>query len=225
MLWTAHFWEVEKVHIQGATANTLAYVENFVQRRQIQGQHVLALNPLELKSALETNPLLKNVALEREILPATVTLKVQERQPRYVLLNTFAKRLTDAKTTVIDAEGMVLPLASSQLDYTGPVIYLDPKRYQKGQIPAEHLNLIHELNELYARKALTDVGVFDISNPQNVMFYLEKPALKIWLGRPEELVVKMRLIESTYQAAEVKEADVDYIDLRFWNHPVVKTGP
>ena len=229
MLWTAHFWEVERVEIKGATANTEAHLNAFVEAEQLQGKHLLRINPLTLRAQLEQSPLIKYVALEREILPAVLTLKVQERLPRYFLhskmpvydKNTKKYSAQSTALTVIDGEGFVLPLASQRFEYAGPEMYLKPSVYQD-KISEQHLNIVRVLDGFYDKQLLNHVGVFDISDPKNLVFHLAEPALKVWLGIPEDLILKMQLIESTYQASEAPQASIDYIDLRFWDHPVVR---
>ena len=229
VLWTAQFWNIQQVEIKGATVNTENYVQAFVEKEQLQGKHLLKVNPLELKKALEANPLVKQVTFEREILPANLTLKVQERLPRYLLYSTLplydktAKKLqlTERYAKIIDAEGIVLPIPAKRFEYVGPHFYLKPGLIKK-KLSVDHLNLIRELEALDEKRLLEHSGVFDISDPQNLVFHLNDPALRIWLGMPEDLLLKMQLIDSTYKGSDVPEPEIEYIDLRFWKHPVVK---
>ncbi len=229
LLWTAHFWEIATVEVKGTTPNTHDYVSAFVQKEKLQGSHLLRINPLVLKKELEKSPLVKHVTFEREILPAALTLKVQERLPHYLLyhgLPTYDKKTQQYLTqpsqrTIIDAEGIVLPLSGKSFDYSGPLLYLNPSQF-KGKVSLTHLNLIRELDALAEKEVLQYTGVFDVSDPQNLVFHGGDPALKVWLGMPEEILLKMQLIESTFKASEVPPSEIEYIDLRFWQHPVVK---
>lgn len=229
LLWTAHFWEVTQVEIKGTSVNTHDYVANFVQQEKLQGSHLLQINPLVLKKELEKSPLVKHVTFEREILPAALTLKVQERLPHYLLyhtLPTYDKKTQKyleqpSQLTVIDAEGIVLPLSGKAFDYSGPLLYLNPSHF-KEKVSLTHLNLIRELDALAEKEVLNYTGVFDVSDPQNLIFHGSEPSVKVWLGMPEEILLKMQLIESTFKASEVSASEIEYIDLRFWQHPVVK---
>lgn len=229
VLWTAQFWNIQKVEIKGTTVSTESYVQDFVKKEQLQGKHLLKVNPLVLKKALEANPLVKQVTFEREILPAHLTLKVQERLPRYLLhsaLPLYDKTLkklqpVERHTKVVDAEGIILPIPSKRFEYIGPHFYLKPDLIKK-TLSVEYLNLIRELEALDEKQLLAHSGVFDISNPQNLIFYLNDPPLRVWLGMPEDLLLKMQLIDSTNKGSGVPEDEIEYIDLRFWKHPVVK---
>jgi len=229
MLWTAQFWNLQAVEIKGATINTEQYVQTFIENERLQGKHLLAVNPLVLKKRLEVNPLVKQVTFEREILPAHLTLKVQERLPRYVVYSTLPLynketkkvQVSERDAKIVDAEGIILPLPSKRFEYIGPHFYLKPGLI-KARLSVEHLNLIRELEALHEKQLLVHRGVFDISNPQNLIFYLNDPPLRVWLGMPEDLLLKMQLIDSTYKGSGVSESEIEYIDLRFWKHPVVK---
>jgi hypothetical protein len=229
LLWTAQFWNIQKVEIKGATINTERHVQAFVENEHLQGMHLLKVNPLVLKKRLEANPLVKQVTFEREILPAYLTLKVQERLPRYVLYSalplydkmTKKVQVPERYAKIVDAEGIILPLPVKRFEYAGPHFYLKPSLIKK-KLSAEHLNLIRELEALDERELLDHNGVFDISNPQNLIFYLNDPSLRVWLGMPEDLLLKMQLIDSTHKGSGVPESEIEYIDLRFWKHPVVK---
>lgn len=229
LLWTAHFWKITTVEVKGTSANTQTYVENFVAQEKLQGSHLLQINPLRLKAALENSPLVKHVTFEREILPAALTIKVQERLPHYLLYH--ALPVYDQKTqkysanpsqwTIIDAEGIVLPLSGKSFEYSGPVLYLNPSHF-KEKVSMTHLNLIRALDAFAEKEVLPYAGVFDVSDPQNLVFHGSKPPVKVWLGIPEDILLKMQLIEPTFKASGASESEIEYIDLRFWQHPVVK---
>ncbi len=229
LLWTAQFWNLQQVEIKGATINTERYVQTFVKNENLRGKHLLKINPLILKKRLEINPLVKQVTFEREILPAHLTLKVQERLPRYVVYSalplydsaTKKVQVPERYAKIVDAEGILLPLPSKRFAYVGPHFYLKPTLIKK-KLSMEHLNLIRELEALDEKKLLGHSGVFDISNPQNLIFHLNDPPLRVWLGMPEDLLLKMQLIDSTHKGSGVSESEIEYIDLRFWKHPVVK---
>lgn len=229
VLWTAQFWNIQQVEVKGATVNTERYVQAFIEKEKLQGKHLLKVNPLVLKKILAANPLVKQVTFEREILPAHLTLKVQERLPRYLLYtaippydkSTQKLQPVERFAKIVDAEGIILPLPAKRFEYIGPYFYLKPGLIKK-KLSVEHLNLIRELEALDEKQLLAHGGVFDLSNPQNLIFHLNDPPLRVWLGMPEDLLLKMQLIDSTNKGSGVSESEIEYIDLRFWKHPVVK---
>jgi len=223
MIWTAPFWQIETIEIRGTSPHTLTYLQDFLAQAQIKGKHLLGFNPLELEQQVEQNPLVKNAQFERELLPTRLVIKVQERTPAYLVLH--EKRYytyTPAASFVIDYEGVVLPLPPNTVPASELRVSIEPELV-KAQFPAPQLDLLRQLETLQDQKKLNVKGVFNLSNPQNIILQLEEPALKIWLGRAEDLPIKLRLIEPTLKTAELEKAKIDYVDLRFWKHPVVKT--
>lgn len=223
MIWTAHFWWIQNIDIRGSSPHTQAWLEQLVSEQNIQGQHLLRLNPLTLKDLAEQNPLVQTAQFERELLPTRLVIKVQERKAAYLILHEKKHYAYSVNaSSVIDHEGVVLPLPTSHAPKSSLQISASPELLQT-TLPAPNLDLLRQLETLQAQGRLQVDGVFNISNPQNLILHLNQSNLKVWLGRAEDLPVKLQLIEASLKTAEKEQADIAYLDLRFWKHPVIKT--
>ncbi|MBF2054388.1 MAG: cell division protein FtsQ/DivIB [Candidatus Sericytochromatia bacterium] len=223
MIWTAHFWWIQNIEIRGSSPHTQAWLEQLVSAQNIKGQHVLRLNPLTLKDLAEQNPLVQTAQFERELLPTRLVIKVQERKAAYLILHEKKHYAYSVNaSSVIDHEGVVLPLPASHAPKSLLQISADPGLLQT-VLPTPNLDLLRQLETLQSQGRLQVDGVFNISNPQNLILHLNERNLKVWLGRAEDLPVKLQLIEASLKTAEKEQADIAYLDLRFWKHPVIKT--
>ena len=227
LLWTANFWKVQRVDIEGASAYTEQFLQDFVASEQLRGQHLLTINPLIIREALLHNPLLKQVNLERELWPTRLVFDVQERQPRYRIYTELPQRSdteqaaseTEKSVTIIDAEGIVLPLKRDPLPEQKLAVFIAPDKLRL-RLADTQLHLMHQLSALYKAERLKADGVFDISNPQNLIFHQRDPKLEVWLGRPEDILLKIQMIDPARKAAKVSDKEISYLDLRSWKHPV-----
>lgn len=222
MIWTASFWYIQSIEVRGASIYTDQYVQDFLKSQNLIHKHILQINPLELKAELVKSPLVKDAKFEREILPTRLTVKVQERQAAFLVYQQIPKSPT-AKTAfqIIDHEGVILPLPQDVIDDKGVRVRLDPKQ-MTGAISQEHMENLRQLDLLHRQKHLETEGVFDISDLQNLKLYLPDRQLIIWLGDMADIPHKVKLIEPVLKAAEAPESQIQYVDLRYWHHPVVK---
>lgn len=223
-IWSAPFWQVQKVEIRGTTAFTEKHLAGFLKSHKLVGQHILKLNPILLERELLKNPLVLTAHFERELLPTRLTVRVQERKPAHVVYRqqSTGPLLDKSKAWILDHEGVVLPLPASAAP-EGPVQVSVKPPIIKQRLPQAQLDLMRLLEVLSDQKLLTVDGIYDISQPQNLIFYLKQPRLTVWLGKSEDLVIKLKLIQPTLETAKQDIASIDYIDLRFWKHPVIKS--
>lgn len=224
MIWTAPIWTIREVDIRGTTPYTRKYLEDFLQARSLVGQHLLKLNPLQLKAQILKNPLVRDAQFERELLPTRLTVKVQERKPAHFIYRQQGRVpvISKAGSFILDHEGVVLPLPAAAAPEQLVQVSIRPELIKK-KLSASQLDMLRQLEVMAQQKLLPVKGVFDLSSPQNLVLYLADPAVTVWLGRSEDLLIKLKLIQPTLETAKPEISSVDYIDLRFWKHPVIKS--
>lgn len=226
LLWSAPFWSIQSVDIRGTSSYTRKYLEDFLKAKSLVGLHILKLNPLTIKQQVLKNPLVRNVQFERELLPTRLTIKVQERKAAHLVYRQQGQfpLLDKHKAWILDHEGVVLPLPADAAPEQMVQVSMQPAKL-KQKLPQTQLDLLRQLEALAQQKILPVEGVFDLSNPQNLILHLKEPAVRIWLGKAEELFIKLKLIEPVLQTAKQQNqaySGIDYIDLRLWKHPVIK---
>ncbi len=223
-IWSAPFWKIQKVEIRGTTGFTEKHLAGFLKTHKFIGEHILKLNPIQLERELLKNPLVLTAHFERELLPTRLTIRVQERKPAHLIYRqqNTGPLLDKSKAWILDHEGVVLPLPASAAPETPIQVSVKPAII-KQRLPQAQLDLMRLLEVLAEQKLLTVDGIYDLSQPQNLIFYLKNPKLTVWLGKSEDLVIKLKLIQPTLETAKQDITSIDYIDLRFWKHPVIKS--
>ncbi|MEZ0373596.1 MAG: cell division protein FtsQ/DivIB [Candidatus Sericytochromatia bacterium] len=247
MIWSAPVWRIQSVDIRGTSPYTRKYLETFLKTHALIGEHILRLNPLLLKQQVLKNPLVRDAQFERELLPTRLTVKVQERKPAHLVYRQQDKHplIDKHKAWILDHEGVVLPLPSAAAPDQLVQVSVSPALV-KQRLPQAQLDLLRQLEILAQQKLLPleaqlkpedtssseqqapppdtgrPAGVYDLSNPQNLMLYLAQPPITVWLGRSEDLLIKLKLIQPTLETAKQETGQIEYIDLRFWKHPVLK---
>lgn len=222
-LWTARFWILTEIQIKGTSPYTRTYLEAYLKDHRLINQHVLTLNPLKLQEELRKNPLIRDAQIERELLPSRITIRVQERKPAFLVYRQ-GEAYNRKKAYVIDHEGIVLPLPAETVTEQASNIHVSVQaQLVKDRLPEKQQDILRGLEALWEQKLLPIRGVYNISDPNNLILYQAKPAMTIWLGKPEDLPIKLKLIPATLESAQIEPGAVAYIDLRFWKHPVIKT--
>lgn len=222
-IWTAPFWRIQDTDIRGSSDYTRKYIEAFLNEQHILGRHLLAVDPIQLKLAAEQNPLIQAIQIERQLLPTKLTFKIQERKAAYLVYQqpkNFGPQ--QSKYFVIDLEGIVLPLPADVVTQKNVQTSIDPSLVHK-HLSQDHLELLRHLERLYQQNLISVQGIYNLSDSQNLTLHQKDPPLTVWLGRPEDLPIKLELIEPTLNSSQKNVENIEYIDLRFWKHPVVKT--
>lgn len=224
-IWTAPFWLVEEVRPHGLSNYSTRYVLGYLSGKKLEGKHLLQINPLELQKELMDYPLLKEVRVERSFFPTRVNIHVIERKPAYRLFYEPPQQgpYSNTDSFLIDEEGYSLNIPDAHSPSHTIMTSLEKKQIKKGKLSPEHLLLLNQLNALYQQKQLPIQGVYNLSNPENLILRAPEIGVPVWLGKAESLSVKLGLLQPVLEISKKQPKPVDYIDLRFWKHPVLKT--
>jgi len=224
-IWTAPFWQVQEIRPHGLSNYSTRYVLGYLSGKKLEGKHLLQINPLEIKKELMDYPLLKDVRVERSFFPTRVNIHVVERKPAYRLFYEEPTHLpySNNLSFLIDEEGYLLNIPDGHTPSHTIMTSLEKKRLKKGKLTPEHLLLLNQLNALYQKKQLSVQGVYNLSNPENIILRAPEIGVPVWLGKAESLPVKLGLLQPVLEISKKQPKPVDYIDLRFWKHPVLKT--
>ena len=221
-IWTASFWRIQETEIRGTSDYTRKFMETFLAEQKIVNRHILSINPIQLKTKAEQNPLIQDIQIERQLLPSKLTLKIQERKAAYLVKYQPEGQQAQEQYFVIDLEGIILPLPIESVTHTSIQTIINPALVNS-RFLQEQLELLRHLERLYQQNLISVQGLYDLSDPQNLILYQIDPLLTVWLGRPEDLPIKLQLMKPTLSSSQKKFENIEYIDLRFLKHPVVKT--
>lgn len=224
-IWTAPIWIVQEVRPHGLSSYSTRYVLNYLNGKKLTGQHLLQINPLEIRKELLNYPLLKEVRVERRLFPALVNIFITERKPAFRLFYEppGQQAYTTEQSGLLDEEGLILNIPDTHTPPHTILTSLERKKLKKGQLQPEQLTLLHQLNGLYQKKQLPIQGIYNISNPENIILRTPEINAPIWLGKPENLSLKLGLLVPLNDIIVKQNRPIACIDLRFWKHPVIRT--
>ncbi|PIQ24293.1 hypothetical protein COW36_23855 [bacterium (Candidatus Blackallbacteria) CG17_big_fil_post_rev_8_21_14_2_50_48_46] len=224
-IWTSSLWQIQEVRPHGLSHYSTRFVLSYLDGKHLMGQHLLQVNPLVLQKELMDYPLLKSVNVERSLFPTVVNIFVIERKPTYRLFfeRPNAQVYTPEHSSLMDEEGVLLNIPDTSTPAHTVLASVDKKILKMGHLPETQLNILNLLNGLYQKKQLPIQGVYNLSNPENIILRTPEINSPIWLGKPEQLSLKLGLLPSLTQITAKQSQLVESIDLRFWKHPVIKT--
>lgn len=224
-IWTAPIWMVQEVRPYGLSHYSTHYVLSYLNGKKFTGQHLLQINPLEIRKELLDYPLLKEVRVERVLFPTRVNILITERKPAFRLFYEPSSQqgYTTEQSVLLDEEGVILHISEVQTPPHTVLTSLERNKLKKGRLSPEQLALLHQLNGLYQKKQLPIQGIYNISNPENIILRTPEMSAPIWLGKAENLPLKLSLLSPLNDIIAKQSQPIVYIDLRFWKHPVIRT--
>lgn len=220
-LWAPPLWSIQEVKLYGLSPHTHKHVIDYFQKHRIEGKHLLQVNPVRLRDELLQFTLIQDVHIERHLFPPQLMVRVTERKPAFRIVLEQAP-LKSPGHVLIDVEGRVLNVPPSTRPDQKLVASLTANKLQK-TLDRERLEVLHQLNAHLNAGQLPYPGIYNLDNPQNVILRRPDATTPIWLGKPQDLALKLSLLSPIQQLAGKQREPIEYIDLRFWRHPVLKT--
>ncbi len=233
-LLTQPFWLVTRVKATAPDATITAWAHG--QLQPAIGLHMLQVDPQRWAQRLEANPLIKRATVRRWLFPGRLEASVSVRRPWFVaewpdggapasdVLAKASGSDSAVQTGLIDHDGHVLPVPASTKTESD----------QRFRIPPPHGNRVAPvvmdgiavLLAYQQHDPLPEGGIFDLTHPQNVVWRAKK--VTVWLGDvaefPDQLKVKLGgILPLLLPLAQEKGQNLQYLDIRDWQNPVLKT--
>jgi cell division protein FtsQ len=212
----ASFLAVTDVTVRGNQRLTLGEIDALIGH--VRGESLLLVNLERFRATLLDSPWVADVTIRR-VFPATVDVRIVEREPVAVARIGQQLYLVDGTGVIIDDYGpqykdFDLPIVdglAAPRTVDGPSI--DPGR---AALTARFLNALAPRPELI--RALSQV---DVKNESNIIVLLGDDPTYLHLGDELFLERIQTYLELTPALAE-RERAVDYVDLRFGNRVFLK---
>jgi cell division septal protein FtsQ len=205
---TAASLRVSNVTVAGnerlSTGEVLALLDG------LRGQSIIGVELDEWQERLKSSPWVEEATLRR-VLPATVEVRVRERQPVAIGRVGSALYLVDATGVVVDEYGP----AYADLDL--PMVDgLGSAAPGRGTMSAERMALAGRvIGALRERPELLDkVSLIDVTNPHDAVLMLEGDTALLHLGE-EAFAERLQQYFDLGEALRERVAVIDYVDLRF----------
>lgn len=216
------FWFIQSVNIESSPYNA-KFAKVFVKEAQIKGTHLLMFNPESTRQNVLHNLLLEDVQIERYLWPARVDIHMTDRIPLfrvYIEPKVFNEYTLD-NSVLVDKKGYHLLLPKNRKPVNKVAISLE-QSFNFNAIPEDRLDIAIKLNHLYKQGQLPFLGVYNLSQTNNIILNDKEIPVPIWLGTLDDLSAKLGLIKPMKEILTNQKNPVKYIDLRFWKQPVLK---
>jgi cell division septal protein FtsQ len=222
-IWISPMWLIREVRPFGASQYSTRDVLNYLNSRHLTGQHLLRVNPTQIRQELLKFPLLKEVRVERRLFPALINLYLTERKPAFRIYQEIpGKAYVSSQSVLVDDEGMILKISDTRTPPHTVWAAVDASALRAGRLSAEHLRVLLFLNTLYQNRQLSVQGVYNISRTDHLVLRLPDGSPPVWLGAPEQLPLKLSLLQPLVDLAARDQRRVRFFDLRNWETPVIK---
>jgi cell division protein FtsQ len=177
----------------------------------LRGQHILGLELGEWQQRLQSSPWVKEATLRR-VLPATIEVRIRERQPMAIGRVANTLYLIDALGVVVDEYGPIYAdLDLPMVDGLGTA-----GRGKGGTMDEARVALVARvISQLSVRPDLFDkVSLIDVSNAHDAVVMLEGDTALLRLGE-DAFADRLQQYLDLGDALRERVAAIDYVDLRF----------
>lgn len=201
------YFHVREVRVEGL--KNIAQEEILRLLGTVKGENIFLTDTAALSRKIKIHPLVEEAAVEKK-LPATLVLKIQERRPLALILN--SDNLVE-----VDSEGTILKFYETWPQNDSPVLtgITIPETTGPGQklsSPqlAKELLLLRE-----APQGLSSlIGEINIAPDGQIVVFLTS-GIRVKFGYDEDYTAKLKLLEELIASQEYKavEKAIKYIDL------------
>lgn len=221
-LWNSPFWYIQSIDIKGITKYNQKITKNIIKNENIYNKHILLLNPIKLRKQFINYPLIEDVEIRRWLfpLPAKVEISIIEKKP---WMKIYFKINQDNRynEVLIDKNGTILPLPPNQkVESIIPAKFIISTDSENINLNKNQIKTIKLIDKYYNEGDLLKPAEFDITNPYNIILQMNNN--KVNIGSVIQLPVKIKILSLMKNKIDEYKENLDYIDLRFWENPVLK---
>jgi cell division protein FtsQ len=186
--------------------------------RGLRGQHLLSIDLDEWQRRLLSSPWVGHASLRR-VLPSTVEVRIEERQPMAIGRLGADLYLIDADGNVIDEYG------PDYAQFDLPIIdgLSAPPDGDGAAIDRGRADLANRLLVSLGRRPelLRRLSQVDVSNTRDAVVLLESDTTLVHLG-DEQFLERLQSYVDLSSALHDRVSDIEYADVRFDNHIYVR---
>ncbi|MGI6604574.1 MAG: cell division protein FtsQ/DivIB [bacterium] len=208
------YFAVQTVEVVGTVKVSDEEVKNLTGVHP--GVNIFSLRQQELTEAVAGHPWIRDIELIRH-LPAEVVLKVQEREPLF---------LVPYRTSFLEVagDGVILALRSSLSGQVLPLVtgFAVPAEVRLGQLlPGPRVEKITKTLQGLPREFLAQVAELHLDESDEITLY-SLDGLQILLGQARDISQKLALFSGTWQELKANGQVAATIDVRSGKEAVVR---
>lgn len=204
LLVTAPWWRIGDVRVLGAPQNQARQIHSAILHLDVIGQPLWRVDPQAVERLVTSHGWVQQAQVRRWLFPARLDVYLSARSG-------WTRLIWQGKTHTIDEGGSKvqdvarLPLLF-QIDRQRPTV--------------DQLACMHRMADAWRLKQLEGHGVYQVTDPKRIVWFSGQET--VWLGTTEQLSAKLAAYQRIKPLAKAKGKRLEYIDLRWWQNPVLK---
>lgn len=207
------FFQLRNIAINGLnnlTENEIRdYLSSFFKK------NIWLVDKGKVKNIILQNMYIKHVVVRKK-LPASLLINIKERIP-------LGKINNNGTYLVFDKEGLIIERGSRKTRTPVPEIKGVGYTFDNNSLSlAPVFEKIVQALELVDAKTRAKIKIIDFKNDEQVVLVLNISQIDIYMGKPEELNRKFKVLESVLHKIVEENLAVEYVDLKIIKKPVIK---
>nr|WP_239559236.1 FtsQ-type POTRA domain-containing protein [Sporohalobacter salinus] len=176
-------------------------------------KNIFQINFEDVSARLMEKHQIKGVVLKRK-LPATVEIKLDERRPLLAVIR-------NNRYLLLNKSGWVLTKIEKISDVTYPILRDAEVKIIDNKIKlTKHLQISLQYLTKIERKFLSQIDYIKFDEKDNITLRLKSGIVKF--GHPVKIDYKVKLFNQIYHDLEEKQGKIEYINLKYYQNPVVR---
>ncbi len=179
-----------------------------------QGSNIWIINKDEIRGILKGFKYVKSLEVDKQ-LPATLKIEIKERVP-------LAKINNNGKFIVFDSDGYILEEGAFKTRASVPLIKGVGYSFEDERLifPETIMQIVQALKELNS-EARAMIEYVEYKDDKTLSMQL-KSKVQVLMGDLTEVIEKFKILNSVLTKIAEEKMEVDYIDLRIVERPVIK---
>lgn len=204
LLVTAPWWQVGDIRIFGAQPAKAAIIRQAIVHMDVLGTPLWRVDPQLVEQVVNGHDWVHQSEVRRWLFPARLDVYLRARVG-------WARLVWQGKIHTIDEDGVKV----QDVPQIPLLFQIDRQR------PTPHqLTCMRQLVEAWRLRHLDGHGTYQVANPQKIIWLTGQET--VWLGTAEQLPAKIAAYHKLKPLAKAKGKRLEYIDLRWWQNPVLK---
>ncbi len=206
------FFQLRDITVNGLKNLTQKEINSFLSG--YYKENIWLIDKNEVKKELLQNKYIKSVKIEKKY-PASLALDIKERVP-------LGKINNNGRYLIFDKEGFIIEKGSQKSRIQVPEIKGTGYTFVNNSISfTPVLKKIVQALRIIDFKTREKIKIVSLKNNSKIVLKLYSQ-IYVYMGKPEEIRRKFKVLESVSRKIGQENLVVDYIDLRIIERPVIK---
>lgn len=180
-------------------------------------QSLWRIEPTKIRQALLNQPAIATAIVNRRLFPPGLVVKVEERIPVAIALQSAGSENQPKTLGLLDVNGILIPIDDYTQTNNLPKLQVigNPKQYH------DYWNSVYKS----IRQSLVPIQTINFQDPNNLVLQTELGVVHLGAVSTDitEPIIRLGEMRNIYKDGKVKPEQVEYINLRNPDTPLLKT--